>query len=766
MSVSIVIPTFNNLALTQGCLAALRATAPGAEIVVVDNASTDGTREWLASQPGLVAILNEENLGFARACNQGLDASSGELVLYLNNDTIPQPGWLEPLAAALEDPAVGIAGAKLLYEDGTIQHAGVAVRQLDGDPYPFHVHLCAPADAPYVSRSRDVQMVTGACLLARRDLARFDEAYVNGHEDLDLCLRAREAGFRIRYVPESVVVHLESRTKRLVGLENFHYRKGVDNEEARGRRRFLERWGSALEIDSLTVLFTMVGWEDEGGGTILPRQIAKALVRRGHRVVVLVAPPRVKPGAPTYHLETAVDDGVKLVYLWNRPAVFNDAEHPEREVDDPNVRAIAERLAADLKPDVVHLHSLLGFSTALPAALGAPSVYTSHNYWPVCPRMYLFRADLSLCDGPSDDGSKCGSCLGRTEKASLYAERLRAGRRMLGRDVDRHLAVSNRVRELFEAAGHDAARIHVLHQQPESADWIWAETGSRRELVTRLERPLRVGFIGSLYPHKGAHVLVQAVQGLDGVEAHLFGGGAPQYVEALRGLDPAGRVVFHGGYEPERLPELLARVDVVCVPSVWEDCAPLVVAEALAARAPVVGSRIGGIPDFVTAGETGFLFQPGDPAALAEALRSFLDEPELLGRMQAAIGAPPGFDSYLDELEGHYRAVIAARLRVEGARGFAVLVGSGELDVERLREYAAAFGPDDDATLVIHVADGDASALERAVASAGLEGDDSPDLLAVLGPAELRSKVDAVYEDGVSAAELRRRAEAIWAQAA
>ena len=598
-----------------------------------------------------------------------------------------------------------------------------------------------------MNRPRELQLVTGACLLARRELARFDEAYLNGHEDLDLCMAARERGFKVVYAPDSVVTHLESQTKRLIGIDQFHYRKGVENEEARGRRRFLERWGDQLVVDApLHVLFTMVGWADEGGGTILPRQIAKALVRRGHRVTVLVAPVQLKPGYPSYHVDAAMEDGVQLVYLWNRPSTFSDPLRPELELDDPRACELAADVARQLAPDVVHLHSLLGFSFRLPESLGLPSVYTSHNYWPVCPRMYLFRQDLSLCDGPSEDGSKCGTCLGQPQKAPLYAARVEAGRKMLGADVDRHLAVSSRVRELFIQNGHDPARIHVLHQQPEPVGRLWEAVGARRELVERLERPLRVGFIGSLYPHKGAHVLVSALQSFEPgqIEGHLFGGGADGYVEMLRGLDRKGLATFHGGYEPEQLPELLGQVDVVCVPSVWEDCAPLVVAEALAARAPVVGSCIGGIPDFVRDGETGLLVEHGRADALAAALRRFVDDPALLGRMQAAIEPPHGLDAYLDELVAHYRAaIVERRLRpvapIEGARSVAVLAFADELAAspELLAAWSRAFRGGDDVTLVIDGSgarsDDLGTLLGPAIAAAGLDGEDSPDLLAVAG---------------------------------
>jgi GT2 family glycosyltransferase/glycosyltransferase involved in cell wall biosynthesis len=796
--VTIVVPTFNHLDLTRQCLDAIeRTAAPGSyEIVVVDNASTDGTPAFLreAEEAGrLRAVLNGENRGFSAACNQGAALARGDVVLFLNNDTIPHPGWLDAVLAELdESPETGVVGSKLLYADGTIQHAGVAIGERDGDPSPYHVYLCQPADAPHVSHRRELQLVTGACLAIRRELFErvggFDEAYWNGHEDLDLCLQARATGAKVVYRPDSVVTHLESQTKRLVGLEQFHYEKGADTPEARGRRLFLERWRGVLQVDErrilaedgfgdgLNVLFTMVGWADEGGGTILPRQIAKALVRRGHRVTVLYAPVEELPGRPPYHLEASVEDGVRLLALYNRPSRFNDPHHPEREIEDVRVEQIVEELVDQLQPDVAHLHSLLGFSMALPRALdaaGVPTVYTSHNYWPICPRMYLFRDDLSLCDGPDESGN-CAPCLGERGREDAYRERLLAGRTMLGEHVDRHLAVSHRVRELFERAGHDGSRIHVLHQQPESVDWLWREVGEGRAPVEALDRPLRVGFIGSLYAHKGVHVLVRALQAFspDEVEAHLFGGGADGYVEQLHALDGAGVVRFHGGYAPRELPLLLEQVDVVCVPSVWEDCAPLVVAEALAARTPVVASRVGGIPDFVADGETGLLVPHGDPDALAAALRRFVDERDLLGRMQRAIPAPKGFDAYLDELLAHYEGATADRRtrasRIPGARRFAVLVAGDDAvaDPLLLRAYGATFGAEDDATLVLHAAAANLPALEQAIAEAGLDGDGAPDMLALLDVADpdgLLARVDAVLRPGEDPAELRRQAELAWA---
>ena len=212
--VSIIIPTFNNLELTGRCLARIRAnTLPETyEIVVVDNASADGTAEFLKAQEDIRLILNEENRNFAGACNQGARASEGEFLVFLNDDTEVHPGWLEPIVADFEaDEGLGAVGVKLLYPNGRIQHAGVVFFD---SKFPEHLYRLAPAAAARVNKRREFQAVTAACIAIRRDVfievGGFDEAFRNGYEDIDLCLKIGAAGYRILYEPDSVVTHHES----------------------------------------------------------------------------------------------------------------------------------------------------------------------------------------------------------------------------------------------------------------------------------------------------------------------------------------------------------------------------------------------------------------------------------------------------------------------------------------------------------------------------------------------------------------------------
>ncbi|TKB66558.1 MAG: glycosyltransferase [Nitrospira sp.] len=234
---SIVIPVWNKRELTEQCLAELARVTSGIsyEVIVVDNHSTDDTAHFLDQLSGDIQIIrNSENLGFAKACNQGARAARGRFLVFLNNDTIPLNNWLTALVAEVTShPDVGIVGSKLLYENDTIQHAGVVFSR-DG-LMPYHLYRRFHRDHPAVNQRRTFQSVTAACMLIRREVFEtaggFDEGFQNGLEDVDLCLKVHDKGWQIVYQPLSVLYHLESQTP------------GRKTHEQANALRFLKRWG-------------------------------------------------------------------------------------------------------------------------------------------------------------------------------------------------------------------------------------------------------------------------------------------------------------------------------------------------------------------------------------------------------------------------------------------------------------------------------------------------------------------------------------------
>ncbi|MGN6202407.1 MAG: glycosyltransferase family 2 protein [Solirubrobacterales bacterium] len=243
--VSVIVPVHGGAALTRRCLDLVLAEFPAdAELIVVDDASPDETPKLLASYGDAIETLRlEENAGFARACNEGAARARGELLVFLNNDVEPEPGWLGALRRHTEEhPEAAAVGAKLLYPNGSVQHAGVVFGQ---DGYPHHLYAGFPADHPAVNRARPMQAVTGACLLVRRGAFEaaggFDAGYLNSLEDVDLCLRIGEAGGEVHYCPEAVLVHLESASR------------GRSDRFERSVALYRERWRERVRRDDLDV---------------------------------------------------------------------------------------------------------------------------------------------------------------------------------------------------------------------------------------------------------------------------------------------------------------------------------------------------------------------------------------------------------------------------------------------------------------------------------------------------------------------------------
>ncbi|MFN3596699.1 MAG: glycosyltransferase family 2 protein [Rubricoccaceae bacterium] len=217
--VSVVIVTWNGRTLLERFLPSVLATDyPDLEVVVADNASTDGTAAWLAeTHPGVVVVRHPRNLLFAEGNNAALPASTGPLVCFLNNDVEVPPGWLRPLVDALADPSVAAVQPKLLQHDRRdhFEYAGGSGGFLDRYGFPFTrgrvFDTVEPDDGQY-DDARDVFWATGAALLLRRDAFEraggFDARFGMHMEEIDLCWRLWRQGGRVRVEPAAEVYHL------------------------------------------------------------------------------------------------------------------------------------------------------------------------------------------------------------------------------------------------------------------------------------------------------------------------------------------------------------------------------------------------------------------------------------------------------------------------------------------------------------------------------------------------------------------------------
>ena len=245
IAVSIVIPVYNKFSYTDTCLRSLSADISKlrVEVIVVDDCSSDETWQNLSEISGIRAIKNPQNLGFIGACNAGAAAAAGEFVVFLNNDTAVQSGWLDALIATFEArPDAGLVGAKLVYPDGRLQESGGIIFN-DGSGWNYG-RFADPNDPQY-GFVREVDYCSGAAIALRRSLFKqfggFDTLYAPAYyEDTDLAFKVRQAGLKCYVQPASVVVHFEgisSGTDLTSGIKRYQ----LINQE-----KFLARWNDVL----------------------------------------------------------------------------------------------------------------------------------------------------------------------------------------------------------------------------------------------------------------------------------------------------------------------------------------------------------------------------------------------------------------------------------------------------------------------------------------------------------------------------------------
>ena len=243
--VSIIIPIYNQLDLTLGCLDSLaRCAGPTSfEVIVIDDQSDPLVAEILQGIPNLRLHRNTENRGFVRNCNFGAAESRGEFLVFLNNDTEVSPGWLETLLEVFATkPDAGAVGAKLVFPDGRLQEAGGLIWS-DGTCWNYGKN--DDPDRPEYSYVRRIDYGTGACLMIRRSLFRqvggFDERYCPAYyEDADLAFKVRQQGLQVYFQPDARIVHHEgmSSGKSTTG--------GVKRHQVANQEKFREKWADQL----------------------------------------------------------------------------------------------------------------------------------------------------------------------------------------------------------------------------------------------------------------------------------------------------------------------------------------------------------------------------------------------------------------------------------------------------------------------------------------------------------------------------------------
>ena len=393
---------------------------------------------------------------------------------------------------------------------------------------------------------------------------------------------------------------------------------------------------------------------------------------------VLVLSREADPARAELSVRMERRNGIRVAYINNTYKLCRSFEQTYRQ---DGVSQVAAELMDEIQPEVIHIHHLTGLSTDLvseAARRQVPTLFTLHDYWLMCQRGQLLDLDYQRCAGPSP--TRCARCVGtaagagpatfrgasllRAMEARLpsVGQLMRGGAsqlsrlwndpgvahsqmerrlrhvRELCRRVTRFLAPSHTMlnrflefgiqqdRIMHAALGIDHSRFLGLGQRPGRA------------------APLRIGFVGSLLPSKGVHLLLEAFSALPTGSAtlHIYGEpaayhGDETYAQRIAPLLHGPGVSHEGAVPHEQVPRALSSLDVLVVPSTWMENAPLVVQEAFLAGVPVVAAQLGGLCEAVEHERNGLHFRPGDARDLHRCLQRLVDQPRLLGRLQRGI---------------------------------------------------------------------------------------------------------------------------------
>ena len=689
MRFSVVINTYNRAQSLRATLDALRhQTFRDFEVVVVDGPSEDGTRALLAQRSDAVRAVFFDERNLAKSRNLGIDAAAGDVVAFIDDDAVPEPRWLEDLAAAYDDPAVGGAGGLTLDNTGNRAQYRYSLcdrmgrTDFDQTP-PFDANV-EPGANPFLYLQGTNCSFRRAALEA---VEGFDEEIEYNYDESEICSRIIDAGYRLRALERAVVHHkfLPSHMRREVGFTDPFF--PIKNRVYFALRVGREHYTRPEILESLTTYLDkeVKGWAelvtergdltrseleffcrraDEGFALGLERGVAG--VRRGRPIapqdpgaflpypvldgpdrrlavcfVTLDHPPRPVGGIARFtgdlargfaraghetHLVTRDDDGPLRTDLEDGVWVhrFPVADRWVPELEGHPLKGNLDHLAA-VNAAVQRIHA----AVRLDAVAG--------SLWIAEPLLCALDPQLPTAIACNTPIAKVAELQPETAAAPLTAHQIRLEQALLRSPA-----------HLQPVSEENAKLCRGLTDRPMEVIWHGLEDRRDAHPRTRDDDGVEILFVGRLEPRKGIDTLLEAavpllrerpevrlrIVGADNPHAN----GRPGVHEAWvreHGADVAERVDFAGPLDDDALFAAYANCDIFCGPSRYESFG-LVHVEAMMMGRPVLACAAGGMTETVVEGETGTLVAPGDAAALRDALARLAADGELRERWGAA----------------------------------------------------------------------------------------------------------------------------------
>ena len=679
--VDIIIPVYGAANELRACLESVVRETQHRVTLVVDGPQDAAVESVLADFPARI-LRNPQRLGFVASANRGMRETTADVVL-LNSDTIVTPRWIEKLIeAAYSSGDVGTVTP--LSNHATLCSVPRAFEEnllptgFDAASFAAIVEKVSQRSYPRIPTG------VGVCLYIRRalldDIGFFDAKHFGlGYgEENDFCMCALARGWVQVADDATFIYHAGHRSfgKSRATLE----RRGAATLR-RLHPRYMPTIAAFMKADPLAdarariaaaisppsarkrrIVHLVHGWPPfEQAGTELYAYWLTRQQQAADEVSVYVR--AADPAHAHGEAVELLDDGIRVRLMTNNFTARNPFRR--NAIRDRLLERDFERFLNQQNPDLLHIHHLAGhaFSLARVARrLGIPIVLQIQDWWFLCARVNLFDRDGNRCSGPGFE--KCARCVTLTNLAPspitnrlLHAARRNAARAAIAA-ADAYIAGSEAIRDDYVRAGViDASKpFHVI---PYGIN-VTAQTSPRPPA----RRPIRFGYVGSIAPHKGVHVAVDAMRGLDGATLHIWGDAAafPDYVSDLkrRGNDA---IVFEGRFDESARAQVFASMDVLLVPSIGLESFGLAAREAMACGIPVIGSAGGALSEMFAPGDGGEFFPAGDVAALRSILQRVIEDPSIIDRWSPRIRTPKRAEDHAVEIERVYDVTLAGRRR-------------------------------------------------------------------------------------------------------